>query len=62
MRPHIVQTTSPACFAHVKNRGQSIVVFNVAPSDVPAAARDPLTRVWCTILANLNIESGVEGK
>lgn len=60
--PGWMQTTSPACFAHVKNRGQSIVVFNVAPSDVPAEARDPLTRVWCTILANLNIESGVEGK
>ena len=50
---------SPACIAHVKCRGHSMVVFNVAPSDVPEAARPALTRVWCTILANLNIESGV---
>lgn len=46
---------SPACFAFVKRGGQSVCIFNVAPADVPAAARPALTRVWCTMLANLNV-------
>ena len=52
--------TAPACIAHVKNRSLSIVIFSVAPRDVPEAARPALTRVWCTIFANLNIESGCD--
>ena len=49
--------TSPVCFAHLKNGSQSVIVMAVAPRDVPAAARPALTRVWCTILANLNVET-----
>ncbi len=52
--------TAPACIAHVKHRSHSIVVFAVSPQHVPETARPALTRVWCTILANLNIESGCE--
>ena len=52
--------TKPACFALVKNRDHSIVVLNVAPSSVPEAARPALTRVWCTMLANINIDTGGE--
>jgi len=48
---------APACVAHVKNRNQSAVILTVAPGDVPAQARAALTRVWCTILANLNVET-----
>lgn len=58
--PAWMLATSPACFAHVKNRSLSIVVFTVAPRDVAEAARPALTRVWCTMLANLNIESGCD--
>ena len=56
--PAWILATSPACFAHLKNKSGTIILFNVAPVDVPEAARPALTRVWCTMLANLNIESG----
>ena len=56
--PAWILATSPACFAHLKNKSGTMVLFNVAPADVPEAARPALTRVWCTMLANLNIESG----
>ena len=56
--PSWTMATSPACIAHVKDHSHSIVVFALAPQDAPAAARPALIRVWCTILANLNIESG----
>jgi len=56
--PGWTQATKPACFALVKNRDHSIVVLNVAPSSVPEAARPALTRVWCTMLANINIDTG----
>ena len=52
--------TSPACFALVKNRGNSVILLTIAPSDVPDVARPALTRVWCTMLANLNIETGCD--
>ena len=52
--------TKPACFALVKNRDHSIVILNLAPSSVPEAARPALTRVWCTMLANMNIDTGSE--
>ena len=55
--PAWMLATSPACFAHLKNGSQSIIVMAVAPRDVPAATRAALTRVWCTILANLNVET-----
>ncbi len=55
--PAWMLATSPACFAHLKNGSQSVIVMAVAPRDVPAAARTALTRVWCTILANLNVET-----
>ena len=55
--PAWMLATAPACFAHVKNGSQSIVVMTVAPEDVPAPARAALVRVWCTILANLNVET-----
>lgn len=55
--PAWMLATSPACFAHLKNGSQSVIVMAVAPRDVPAAARAALTRVWCTILANLNVET-----
>lgn len=56
--PAWMVATSPACIAHVKNRDVSIILLNIAPTSVPAAARPALTRVWCTILANINVESG----
>ena len=53
--PAWMLATSPACFAHVKERSRSIILLTIAPGDVPEAARSALTRVWCTILANLNV-------
>ena len=47
----------PACIAHVKNGNMSAIVLTVAPGDIPEPARAALTRVWCTILANLNVET-----
>ena len=58
--PGWTKATKPACFALVKNRDQSIVILNLAPSSVPEAARPALTRVWCTMLANMNIDTGDE--
>ncbi len=58
--PAWMMATSPACFAHVKNRSNSVILLNVAPAEVPEVARPALTRVWCTILANLNIETGCD--
>ena len=55
--PAWMLATNPACFAHLKNGSQSVIVMAVAPRDVPAASRAALTRVWCTILANLNVET-----
>ena len=55
--PAWMLATSPACFAHVKNGNSSIVVLAVAPGDVPEPARPALARVWCTILANLDVET-----
>ena len=52
--PAWMLATSPACFAHVKNRSVSIVILAVAPESVPESARPSLTRIWCTLLANLN--------
>lgn len=60
--PAWIQSTSPACFAHIQNRDRFVALFCVAPSDVPESARPSLTRVWCTMLANLNIESGCDEK
>jgi hypothetical protein len=54
--------SSPACFAHVRNKSASIILFNVAPSSAPASARPALTRMWCTMLANMNIETGTDAK
>ena len=56
--PAWMLTSSPACFAHVKSGDRSIVVVNVAPQDAPEAARPALTRVLCTVLANINVETG----
>ena len=56
--PGWTKATKPACFALVKNRDQSIVILNLAPSSVPEAARPALTRVWCTMFANMNIDTG----
>lgn len=50
--------STPAYFAHVKHGSSSILVLNVAPGDVPAAARAPLSRLWCTLFANVNVASG----
>ena len=58
--PAWMLTSQPACIAHVKATDRSIVLFNVAPGDVPEAARPALTRVWCTMLANMNIGTGAE--
>ena len=55
--PAWMLAASPACLAHVKNRGVSIVILTVAPGDVPEPARAALSRIWCTILANLNVET-----
>ena len=57
--PAWMLAASPACLAHVKNGGVSIVMLTVSPDDVPEPARAALTRVWCTILANLNVETPV---
>ena len=56
--PAWMQATAPGCFAHIKNGNSSIVVFGVAPSAAPESVRPALIRVWCTMLANLNIETG----
>ena len=53
--PAWMLASSPACFAQVKDRSHSIILLTVAPNDVPEAARPALTRLWCTILANLNV-------
>jgi len=58
--PAWMMASSPACIAHVKASDRSIVIFNVAPGDVPEAAKPALTRVWCTVLANMNVETGAE--
>ena len=55
--PAWMLAASPACLAHVKNGNMSAIVLTVAPGDVPAAAHAALSRVWCTILANLNVET-----
>ena len=47
----------PACLAHLKTGNMSAIIMTVAPGDVPEPARSALTRVWCTILANLNVET-----
>ena len=47
--------TSPACFVHVKNRNHSIIILAVGPETVPAVARSAITRILCSILANLNV-------
>ena len=52
--------SNPACFAYVRNKSLSVVIFNVAPSAAPASARPALTRMWCTMLANMNIETRAE--
>lgn len=56
--PAWMMASSPACIAHVKAHDRSIVIFNVAPGDAPERARAALTRVWCTVFANMNIETG----
>ncbi len=55
--PAWMLAASPACLAHVKNGNMSAIVLTVAPDDVPEAARAALSRIWCTILANLNVET-----
>lgn len=57
--PAWMQASSPACFAHVKAGDRTMVLVNVVPADVSEAARPALTRVLCTMLANINVETGV---
>lgn len=56
--PNWAARSTPAYFAHVKHGCNSILVLNVAPDGVPEAARAPLSRLWCTMLANVNVASG----
>lgn len=53
--PAWIAPSSPAYFTHLKHLGRTVLILNVAPGDVAAAARDPLTRLWCTMLANINV-------
>ncbi len=53
--PSWISPSSPAYFTHFKYKSISIIFMSVGPDDVPDAARDALTRLWCTVLANLNV-------
>lgn len=55
--PAWLLSARPACFAHLKTGSMSAIVLTVAPGDVPEPARAALSRIWCTILANLNVET-----
>ena len=48
---------APAYAVHVKHGSNSILILTVSPDAVPAAARAPLARLWCTMFANLNVAS-----
>lgn len=50
-----VATTPAVCSLTMKGT-LPIVVLTVGPGDVPGAARE-LSRLWCTLLANLNVET-----